>query len=133
MDMDVDRDGVGWRSYLRVKVWVDMTKPLVRGSLMNPLVTKPGLRSSMKDFQDFVFNVESFNIPNMGALMIIWVVKSMRVKRINIGFGSEHPTRSQVGNRNPKLWIREVILVLLALASKGMLTRMAKTPPLGSA
>lgn len=27
IDTNVDRDGVGWGPFLRIKVWVDITKP----------------------------------------------------------------------------------------------------------
>lgn len=35
MEIDVDRDGVGCGPYLRVRVWVDSTKPLIRSNLIN--------------------------------------------------------------------------------------------------
>lgn len=35
--VDVDKDGVGWGPFLKVKFLVDITKPLVRGSLINSL------------------------------------------------------------------------------------------------
>lgn len=31
-DIDVDRDKIGWGPFLRVRVWVDITKSLPRGS-----------------------------------------------------------------------------------------------------
>jgi hypothetical protein len=30
-EVDTDDDGVGWGQLLRVKIWVDLTKPLPRG------------------------------------------------------------------------------------------------------
>lgn len=33
--VDIDKDGAGWDHFLRVKILVDITKPLVRGNLIN--------------------------------------------------------------------------------------------------
>lgn len=33
--IDVNKDGVGWGKYLRVKVLVDLTKPLAKGRVLN--------------------------------------------------------------------------------------------------
>lgn len=30
IEVDVDKDGARWSPFLRVKIWVDITKPLVR-------------------------------------------------------------------------------------------------------
>lgn len=35
IDYDVDKDRVGWGAFLRLKIWVDITKPLVRGYLLH--------------------------------------------------------------------------------------------------
>lgn len=35
IELDVDKDGLGWGPYLCIKVWVDISKPLIRGRLMN--------------------------------------------------------------------------------------------------
>lgn len=41
IECEVDSDGLGWGPFLRIKVWVDITKPLIQGSLIsnqgNPL------------------------------------------------------------------------------------------------
>lgn len=34
-DIDVDIDGVGWGPFRRIKTWVDITKCLLRGTLLN--------------------------------------------------------------------------------------------------
>lgn len=34
-DIDVNTDRLGWGPYLRIKVWVDITKPLMCGTLLN--------------------------------------------------------------------------------------------------
>lgn len=31
----VDKEGIRWGPYLKVKVWVDTSKPLIRGKLIN--------------------------------------------------------------------------------------------------
>lgn len=33
-EVDVDKDGLGWRPYLRIKVWVDISKPLIHGRFL---------------------------------------------------------------------------------------------------
>lgn len=35
IDFDVDSDDLGWGPFLQLKVWVDITKPPIRGSLIN--------------------------------------------------------------------------------------------------
>lgn len=35
MEVDVDEDGVGWSPYLRIKAELDITKPLMRWTLLN--------------------------------------------------------------------------------------------------
>jgi hypothetical protein len=32
-DVDTDKEGVGWEKILRVKICVDLTKPLLRGEV----------------------------------------------------------------------------------------------------
>lgn len=34
-DIDVDSDGMGWGPCLRLKVWIDLIKPLMRGTLIS--------------------------------------------------------------------------------------------------
>lgn len=34
IEIDVDKDGLGWGPFLRVRVWVNITKPLSRGTLL---------------------------------------------------------------------------------------------------
>lgn len=34
LDVDVDKDSLGWGPFLRVRVWVDISKPLLRGNLL---------------------------------------------------------------------------------------------------
>lgn len=36
IEIDVDKDGVGWGPFLWVRVQVDIKKPLLRGNLINP-------------------------------------------------------------------------------------------------
>lgn len=67
MDMDVDKDGVGWRPYLRVKVWVDITKPLVRGSLMNPLGNQTWIAMKYERLPSFCFKCGIFRHPKCGC------------------------------------------------------------------
>lgn len=35
IELDVDKEGIGWGLYLRVKVWLDISKPLIRDKLLN--------------------------------------------------------------------------------------------------
>lgn len=35
IEIDVDSDGIGWEPYMHVKVWVDITKPLLQGKPIN--------------------------------------------------------------------------------------------------
>lgn len=37
IEIDVDRERAGWGPYLRLKMWVDISKPLICGSLINVL------------------------------------------------------------------------------------------------
>lgn len=34
IEIDVDKDGLGWGPFLKVRVWVNITKPLPRGTLL---------------------------------------------------------------------------------------------------
>ena len=36
-DVDTNEEGVGWGKFLRVRIQIDGTKPLVRGQVMNLL------------------------------------------------------------------------------------------------
>lgn len=33
-DVETEEDGVGWVEYLRVKIWLDLSKPLARGRVL---------------------------------------------------------------------------------------------------
>lgn len=35
IELDVDNEGIGWGPYLRVKDRIDISKPLIRGKLIN--------------------------------------------------------------------------------------------------
>ena len=34
-DVDTDEEGVGWGKFLRVRIRIDVTKPLARGRVIN--------------------------------------------------------------------------------------------------
>jgi hypothetical protein len=34
VEVDTDENGVGWGEFFRVRVWIDVTKPLIRGHLL---------------------------------------------------------------------------------------------------
>lgn len=34
-DIDVNKDSLGWGPFLRIKFWIDITKPFIRGNLFN--------------------------------------------------------------------------------------------------
>lgn len=33
-EVDVDEDGIGWGPFLQVRVWIDITKPLLKGNII---------------------------------------------------------------------------------------------------
>lgn len=35
IELDVDYDGIGWGPYLRVKVWLNISRLILRGKLIN--------------------------------------------------------------------------------------------------
>lgn len=35
IDIDVVKDGIGWRHFLQIKAWIDIAKPLLRGTVTN--------------------------------------------------------------------------------------------------
>lgn len=53
--MDVDQDEIGWGPYLRVKVWVDIIKPLLRGSMINIAGAPTWIPFEYERFPNFIF------------------------------------------------------------------------------
>lgn len=41
LNVDVDQDDLGWGLYIKVKTWVDIPRPILRGSLLNFEGTPP--------------------------------------------------------------------------------------------
>lgn len=35
MELDIDKDSIGWGPYLRIKFWFNISKPLIRCKLIN--------------------------------------------------------------------------------------------------
>lgn len=67
-EVDVDTSGNGWGQAPRVKVEIDITKPLMRGRMPNLLVHSSGLSiSNMKRFHTSSSKVGSFDMVQMDA------------------------------------------------------------------
>lgn len=58
IDYVVDKDGVGWDAFLRLKIWVDITKPLVRGCLIQNQDKPLWISFKYKRLPNFYFNCD---------------------------------------------------------------------------
>ena len=56
-DINVPDDGVGWGEFLRVKICIDLSKPLARGELLRCRGRRYGWPSNMRKFLDSVSNL----------------------------------------------------------------------------
>lgn len=56
IDINVDKDGVGWGPFLKIKVWVDITRPLVRGGLIHYLGNPLWIAFKYEQLPNFFFH-----------------------------------------------------------------------------
>lgn len=65
--IDVDKNGVGWGPFLRVKIWVDITKALLQGSLINPLGKPLWIVFKYERLSNFYFKCGIIKHPSTGC------------------------------------------------------------------
>jgi hypothetical protein len=57
-EVDVDEDGVGWGEYLRVRILLDLSKPLSRGRVLKLKGKYIWVPFQYEKIPNFSFNVE---------------------------------------------------------------------------
>lgn len=55
IELDVDNEGIGWGSYLRVKVWLDISRLILKGKLINFARTQAWLSFKYECLPNFCF------------------------------------------------------------------------------
>ncbi|XP_031260445.1 uncharacterized protein LOC116118597 [Pistacia vera] len=70
LEVDVGANGLGWRSFLRVKVEVELTKPLVRGRLLRIGEQKYWIAFKYERLQNFCFKCGVLKHKNRGCSSI---------------------------------------------------------------
>ncbi|GLT62548.1 hypothetical protein SLA2020_351780 [Shorea laevis] len=61
-EVDVVEEGVDWGEFLRVRINLDLSKPLSRGRMLKLLNNSVWVAFSMRSYQSFAFDAESFGM-----------------------------------------------------------------------
>lgn len=67
LDVNVDKEGMGWGPYLKIKVWVNIFKHLIRGSLINLAGNQLWISLKCERLPNFFFKYSIIRHSNIGS------------------------------------------------------------------
>lgn len=67
IDLDVNKDGIGWGSYLRIRVWVNLLIPLICGKLISFWGNQSWISFKYERLPNFYFRCGAIKHPFTGC------------------------------------------------------------------